>query len=69
MAKWRARTLWVDPQAADAADASLAGTQGLVDALASRIDATRAGFAALPRLERDDAAEPEPVAHDPLPAA
>jgi hypothetical protein len=47
--------------------ANLGATRAAVVALKGRLDAVRAGFVALPRLDADDGLEPEPVDHAPLP--
>lgn len=61
-------SLWVDEAFAASGRARLAETAAALDALRSRSEAARAGFLALPRLDRDPGATPEPIAHEPLEA-
>jgi MoxR-like ATPase len=57
-----ARRLWLPPELAQRLRAGPAATLALLDALAARLQATRAGFAALPVDAALPAAVPEPVA-------
>ncbi|GAB4397995.1 MAG: hypothetical protein OHK0048_08170 [Rhodoferax sp.] len=61
---YRARALWVAPALLDAAQARLDDLARQLQGFAQRLAQTRAGFEALPRLDRD----PHPgVAPDPMP--
>ncbi len=57
-----ARRLWLPPELAQRLQAGPAATLALLDALVARLQATRAGFAALPVDAALPAAVPEPVA-------
>ncbi len=63
---YAAGSLWLDPGLTQRAAANLAVTQAVVQQLAERALALRAGFLDLPRLPQDNGAVPEPVACEAL---
>jgi MoxR-like ATPase len=56
--------LWVVPEFAQTARASLEITRSNVEELRTRCQQVRKGFATLPKLETDSSAAPEPIAVD-----
>ena len=66
---YAAQSLWLDDAALARAEGNLAATATAVAVLAERARRARAGFQALPRLETDDGAVPDPIAHETLDAA
>jgi MoxR-like ATPase len=64
VAAYAAQSLWLDRELAERVAANLAAVESALVGLAARTAATRASFAALPRLAVDTGAMPEPVAHE-----
>jgi MoxR-like ATPase len=63
-----AQSLWVDDEIATLVAANMESIGRALDTLAERVAGARATFTALPRLAVDSGREPEPVAHELLPA-
>lgn len=66
LAAGRSQSLWMDPEFADRALASLDAGTVMVDGLRQRAVAARAAFEALPRLDQDPLRVPEPVPDETL---
>lgn len=66
LAAYRAQSLWLDERQMERAAAVLSATGAAIASLAERTRAARAGFVDLPRLQQDNGALPEPVAHESL---
>ncbi|MDA8257453.1 MAG: AAA family ATPase [Betaproteobacteria bacterium] len=69
LADFATHSLWLDEALTARAGINLAATAAAIEELAERTRTARRGFLDLPRLERDNGAVPEPVAHESLDAA
>ncbi len=69
LAAFTQSSLWLNAGLTARAGINLAATAAAIEELAERTRLARRGFLDLPRLERDNGAVPEPVAHESLDAA
>ena len=68
LTRFRAHSLWLNPDLAARCADHLAATGDALAALVARARTARGGFADLPRLPEGEGSIPPPVTHEPLPA-